>query len=219
GRTERDYMSAAAVDIEYDDVLISRAAEGDRDAFAQLYLRYSQGIYDFAARTVHDRELAADVVQTTFTRAWEAVQNGTHPQSVKAWLYTIARNDAIDHLRRAQRVVLDPTDDDGTSMLDTWVDPERGPEELVHDQELVSLVWKAAAALNPRQYSLLDLHLRQHLSPDELASSLGLRRDNVYVMLSRLRDSLEEAVSLLLLMQRGRHECQELDGLLAGRST
>src|SRR5262245_16516748 len=128
-------MSIAAVDVDRDDELVERAAEGDQDAFGALYLRYSQGIYDFAARTVRDRDLASDVVQTTFTRAWEAIQKGTRPQNVKAWLYTIARNDAIDHVRRAQRIVFD-SGQDGVSLLDTRVDPGRGPEEVLYDEEL-----------------------------------------------------------------------------------
>src|SRR5207302_6635479 len=119
-------MSVAVADVEhleYDAALILRAAEGDRDAFGELYLHYFQGIYDFAARTLRDRDLAGDVVQTTFTRAWEAVQKGARPQNVKAWLYTIARNDAIDQLRRAQRIVSDPyvdsADDGRASFLDS----------------------------------------------------------------------------------------------------
>ena len=69
--------------------------------------------------------------------------------------------------------------------------------------------------LIPDEVSGRAIQYARNLSPDELASSLGLRRDNVYMMLSRLRDSLEESVSLLLLMQRGRRECRELDLLLA----
>lgn len=84
---------------------------------------------------------------------------------------------------------------------------------------MADLVWSAASALKPAEYALLDMHLRQGLSAEEMAAELGVAKGNVYTRLSRLRHSLEEAVTSTLLVRRGRRECEALDALLAGFNT
>jgi RNA polymerase sigma factor (sigma-70 family) len=160
---------------------------------------------------VRDRELAADVVQTTFAKAWAACQSDKEVRSVKAWLYVIARNAAIDELRA--RKPLDPVED---MAVFAQVDGSRmtNPQAAIDDRELAELVWDAAAALSPQDYSLLHMHLVRDLGADELAEKLGLRKNAVYTRVSRLKDSLAEAVVVTLLIRRGRRECPELDALL-----
>jgi RNA polymerase sigma factor (sigma-70 family) len=195
------------------------SARGADEALAELYQRHFQAIYDFVLRTVRDADTAADVVQNTFIKAWETLRQGEPPENVKAWLFTVARNAAIDEMRRRSHIA-PPREaaDGGGAPMYLQVDPDRlsDPEVVSHDRELVELVWQAARSLNPRDYSLLDLHLRQGLTPDELAESLGARRGSVYMMLSRLKEALEDAVTCLMLARRGRRECPSLDALLAG---
>lgn len=201
-----------------DEQLAERAAAGDRRALAALYERYFQGIHDFIGRTTRSPDLAADVVQNTFIKAWDSLRKGKRVANVKAWLFTIARNSAIDELRRGERLVaLDDRDgEDETAWRFAEVDTTRlaSPEEVVRDKELVELVWTSASALSSQEYSLLDLHVRQGLSPDELADALEVGKGAIYTRLSRLRDSLEDSVTTTLLMRGGRRECSELDALL-----
>ena len=98
----------------------------------------------------------------------------------------------------------------------TIVDESRlaDPSIAAHDQELVDLVWESAAALSPSEYTLLDLHLRQGLDADELSEALGVAKGAVYTRLTRLRDSLDEAVTSSVLMKQARRDCEELDTLL-----
>ena len=200
-----------------DRELIDRAEQGDRDAFAALYRRHFQGLYDFALRIVRDDDLAADVVQSTFVKAWDAARKQKEVANVKAWLYTIAHNLAIDELRLRKRLA-EPSSGRGEEggFPFAVVDPSRfsDPEAVVQDRELVELVWDSASALNPQEYALLDLHLRRGLDADELSRHLSLAKSAVYTRLSRLRDSLEEAVTSTLMMRRGRRECLDLDWLL-----
>jgi len=202
-----------------DDQLALRASQGDRKAFAALYQRRFQGVYDFAARIVQDTDIAADVVQSTFIKTWEQLNQGKIPRSIKAWIYTLARNAAIDELRRRKRVVAYADGEAGDVQLQNYarINPEKlpDPQTVVEDKELTDLVWRAAAALRPEEFALLDLSLRQGLSADELSESLGLRKGTLYTRLSRLKDSLEETVIAELLMRRGRRDCPELDALLS----
>ncbi|MGH2729421.1 MAG: RNA polymerase sigma factor, partial [Actinomycetota bacterium] len=201
-----------------DEDLALRVGRGDRDAFATLYARHFQGIYDFAVRTVRDREMAADVVQSAFASAWESLQKRADVKNVKAWLYAIARNAAIDELRVRRRLVPAtalPLDESQTVLAEAASARAIDPEVAVIDREVVELVWTSAAALSPKEYTLLDLHVRRGLSAGELASNLGVRKGAVHTRLSRLKDSLEESVTSTLLMRRGRRDCPDLDALLS----
>ena len=203
---------------ESDEELADRASSGDRDAFALLYERHFHGIRDFAIRILRSPDAAADVVHITFAKAWQNLDKGNCPANFKAWLYTTARNGAIDELRHRKRLVsLTAGESEESGPVDyAEVDASKlsDPQAVVQDRELVELVWTSAAALNPQEYSLLDMSVRQGFSADELADALGVSKGNVYTRLSRLKDSLEESVASSLLMRRGRRECADLDGLL-----
>jgi RNA polymerase sigma factor (sigma-70 family) len=202
-----------------DEDLALRASGGDKDAFGALYERHYRGVYDLVVRMVREHEQAVDIVQNSFLNAWTNLQKRTVTGNIKAWLYTIARNNAISELRRGKRTV-----SMGEEMPEgkyppafARIDADRmsDPQSIVADGELVDLVWTSAAALSAREYSLLDLHVRRGLSADDLSQTLGVSKPNLYTQLSRLKDSLEESVTVNLLMRRARDDCPELDTLAA----
>src|SRR3972149_11168270 len=86
--------------------LISRATRRDREAFAQLYVRYHPAVFQRALSLVGNRQEADDLASETFLRAW----NGIHRfedrgVSIQAWLLTIAKHLALKHLVRRRRTV------------------------------------------------------------------------------------------------------------------
>jgi RNA polymerase sigma factor (sigma-70 family) len=206
-----------------DEELAARALQGDRGAFAAIYERYFDQVFDLASRLLQDRDAAADVAQDTFMKLLGG--SGVRPPqaSARAWLFTIARNAAIDELRKRKRLTpLPSTETEGGEELafdQVDTDPETNPEEALRRQELAALVWQSAAGFNPNEYTLLDLSLRKGLEPEEIAEALGTSRGNVYTMLSRLKDTLEDSVTALLLARRGRGECPALDSLVLRLST
>src|SRR4051812_29286261 len=159
---------------------------------------------------VRDADLAGEIVQATFTKAWDELRAGRELQHPKAWLYTVARNNALDELRRQQRLTDEP-------LIYAQPDPSRlaDPQAVAEDNELVDLVWSSAAALTPDEYSLLDLHVRHGFGAADLADALELERGAVYTRLSRLRNSLEESVASTLLIRRGSEDCQALAAIVA----
>jgi RNA polymerase sigma factor (sigma-70 family) len=200
-----------------DHDLAQRLALGDLDAFAALYERYAEPIYDFAARFLGDREAAADVTQETFLKTLTALRTAPPPRALRAWLFTVARNAAIDHLRRQRPAAVDPMgnrDHPLSPPPDLHLDPQHAAEQA----ELRALVWDAARGLNPADRTLLDLSLRHGLSASELAEALGASRGSIHTRLSRLRRALEESVTALLLIRRARDVCPRLAALVAERT-
>lgn len=201
-----------------DEDVTAQRETGSIPAFPTLYERYFDGIYDFAVRTAGRPDTAVEVVKKTFTKAGESMRKGRSGPNVKAWLYTIARKSAIDEMRHGKSLGSgdEPTEGGGEPPLFALLDPSSSSSaaDVREDDEITELVWSKAAALSPKQYTLLDMHLRRGLSAEELAESLDLTRGNIYTMLTRLRQVLAESVSYVVLMRRGRAECRELDTLL-----
>ena len=201
-----------------DEQLVAGLLERDQEAFAVVYDRYFQAVYDFVLRTVRSPAFAEDVVQVAFIRAWERPPGGDRPHNLKAWLFTVARNVALDEIRKRSRETQtswgEADDEERPPLVPVETAASADPQAARQQQETVELVWAAAAALSRSDYSLLDMHLRQELTRDEMAEELGVQKGALYTRLSRLRDSLERSVSGMLLARRGREDCPELGALL-----
>lgn len=196
--------------------LVQVASGGDQEAFAALYEHYFDAVYDFLTRLVKDREAAADLTQDTFIKAMNNLPGLQKGGSFKSWLFTIAHNSGLNHLQRASRTQPLQTGEDEDAPAFDVVDTDRfgSPEEAAEATRLAALVWEAAAGLDARQYAVLDLTLRQGLESAELAGVLGVSTNNAYVMVNRMKKTLEESVAALMLFRDRRH-CEQLTTLLA----
>jgi RNA polymerase sigma-70 factor, ECF subfamily len=197
--------AVAATAAPADEALDARAHAGDREAFRSLYGPQFGGVYDYVLRVVGDREVAADVVRTTFAKARRAFAE--QGNDVAAWLFATARACALDALRYRR----DRNGDVREALQFTGIDGDRVPDAaVVFDRELVELVWDAAAALSREEYSLLALHVRHDLPADAIGEQLGLH-GAVATRLARTRAAFDGAVVCELLARRARHNCPELD--------
>src|SRR5207302_1399544 len=90
-------------DVAQEVELVARAQAGDREAFAALILAYQQPVGGYLWRLSGDRELAQDLTQDTFLRAYRAIGATRPGLQLRSWLYRIATNLAYDHFRRQRR--------------------------------------------------------------------------------------------------------------------
>jgi RNA polymerase sigma factor (sigma-70 family) len=190
---------------------------GDNAAFAELYERYFDNVHDFLVRMVRNREEAADLAQDTFLRAMNGLGSLSKGGSFKSWLFTIARNTALNRMERTSRLQpLEQQTAEGEQVELQVIDTSRfsNPEQAAQASAYAALVWEAAASLDPRSYAVLDLSVRQNLSSEELAEVLGVKRNNAYVMVNRMKSAMEDAIGSLALMRNGRRECAQLDAAL-----
>jgi RNA polymerase sigma factor (sigma-70 family) len=199
-------MAAGGLDAASDLALGQAFRDGDEAALAALYDRHLRAVYDFVARVVRDPASAEDLTQMTFVRAWEGRDKLRDPARVKAWLFTIAHNLALNHVTRGRK--LESIDD----QFDLAT-PAAGPEAELEAKDAAQLVWAAAASLEPRQYAVLDLSLRRDLATPEIAEVLGVSSSHAAVLVNRAREALGNAVRYLLVARKRDH-CPRLAELV-----
>lgn len=179
--------------------------------FQALYERYFDDAYDLALRMVGDEETAAAVVEESFKRSWETLRRGVQVPNLKVLVLMMVRYVAITELEGAGRASPPAPDEKALARL-AAVDKDRLAGAAVPDHDLADLVWQLASAHTPKEYGLLDVHLRRGLSVESIAESLGLQRNETYTMLSRLTNGLEEWMTAAILIRSG--SCRDLEQLL-----
>lgn len=177
-----------------DSELVSRALQRDQQAFAALYDRYADRLYDYARRQTGSTADAGDIVQDTFVLAIQRLHQLRDPSLVRPWLYAIARSEVHRRHRRVNRLQFTEPDEQAAMIAD-------GPSaaDLVHQQELRALFTEAANGLDPADREVLDLHLRHSLSGAEIAAALGIPERQVSVTVQRVRERLARSIGVVLL--------------------
>ena len=189
-----------------DSELVQAALEGDQSAIGHIYDRYADRLFGFAFSILRDREEAADAVHDVILRSSQRLDQLRDPSRLRPWLFSIARNEVMTRTRQRSK----RDDREVPDMADDLPDHDQG---LVRD-ELQTLVWEAADALQPRDRELLELSM-QGLEGEELAQALGVKTSHVHVLTSRMRDRMEKAVGSLLVARLGRDDCEKLEELLS----
>ena len=199
----------AADEAHPDAVLVARVLDGDRDAFAAVYDRYADRLYDFAHSMLRNREDASDAVADAFVTFAEKLPQLREADRLRPWLYAIVRTECLRRIKARGRYAFD-----GDERMSEMADSAITPDDAVEVSALQQLVWDAAAGLAERDRALLDLHLRQGLDGAELGEAMGVSASNAYVMMNRLRGQMERSLGALLVAKTGRENCDELDGTL-----
>lgn len=156
----------------------------------QAMADYESPLIGYATTILHDIDLARDVVQDTFIRLCQQdlakVQDG-----LKAWLFTVCRNRALDMLRKNQRTR--PLDDIQWQQV---AGPDLQPDEQADQQELASQLTRYLDRLTANQREVIILKFQQGLSYQEIREITGLRTGNIgfliHTGLKRLREILPD---------------------------
>lgn len=166
-----------------DGDLVGRARAGDPVAFERLFDRYHAPILNYLHRMVYDRATAEDLTQDTFIKAYRALPNTNADLAFKAWLYRIATNTAITHLRRKKIVRWVPFVDGFDPPSNESVERSVGRRFDV-EQALGKLPQHYATVLLLRHY--------QGLSLAETAAALDITENAAKLRLFRARKAFAE---------------------------
>jgi RNA polymerase sigma-70 factor (ECF subfamily) len=176
-------------------VLVAGAAmtgAWDRDTAGlfveDLFGKHHNEIYAYLVRMVRDPELAADLTQDAFVKAYRAYDSLEKPENARAWLYQIAHRVALDYIRRQKIVRFLP-----------WTGESRGAvpsaEHLVMETRLSGDLQRALARIPERQRAALLLAEIHDLTGLELAAALGVSHVAARALLTRARESLRQALA------------------------
>jgi len=162
--------------------LVEKAADGDLEAFGELYSIYLAPIYRYVSYQVRDKMTAEDIVEEVFVKAWKAI--GTckgKSQTFSAWLYRIAHNHVVNTLRRMnKRVSLESVEMEIETLIEV-TNPEQEVEAKLVRQELL----EAMTCLSQNQRQVIMLKFIEGLDNSEIAQILGKREGAIRVLQMR----------------------------------
>ena len=176
-----------------DEALAVEAKRGSEEAFRELVERFHRPVYALIVRIVRQPELAEDLSQETFLKAWKALARFDPERRFSSWIFKIAHNSALDELRRGglETVSLDApfAGDD---------EPPELPADLAAENPLLRtlaresgrLLERAISRLRPAYRGILLLRFAQEMSYDEIAEVLGLPLGTVKIHIFRARAEL-----------------------------
>ncbi|PIY68840.1 RNA polymerase subunit sigma-24 [Candidatus Roizmanbacteria bacterium CG_4_10_14_0_8_um_filter_39_9] len=168
-----------------DIFLIRRLKHGDSDAFGKLYLKYLDSIYRYIYfRVGQKQELAEDLSETVFTKAWENITKfKEHRGTLKAWLYMIAKNVVVDHYRKAKpTIALDENITGVNSVIETEIEKNEDIRQLM----------SCLNQLTTEQKQVITMKYIEDMSNQEIAQILNKQEDAVRALQHRALQKLRE---------------------------
>ena len=187
-----------------DQEVVLQARVGLEAAYRELIRRYERPVFALLFRMVRDRELAEDLAQETFIKALNAIESYRPEFKFSSWIFKIANNAAIDHLRRRE---LDTLSLDGSPHAET---PEamqatalqigtrqESPLDTVEAKELGGAIEAAIARLRPEYRSCILLRHVEGRAYEEIAEILDLPLGTVKTYIHRARNELRVALAHL----------------------
>ena len=187
-----------------DQEVVLRARSGQEAAYRELIRRYERPVFALVFRMVRDRELAEDLSQETFVKALNAIESYRPEFKFSSWIFKIANNAAIDHLRRRE---LDTLSLDGSPHAET---PEamqatalqigarqETPLDTVEAKELGSAIEAAIGSLRPEYRSCILLRHVEGRAYEEIAEILNLPLGTVKTYIHRARNELRQTLAHL----------------------
>lgn len=183
-------MKAPAPAAGEDSVLIKRLSAGDEEALGMLMERYGGALLHFAHRLVGDMQLAEEIYQDTMLKAWQQASTFRVDGHLKAWLFRVARNNAIDYMRKKRIPV-----EEFQACLETAATTFR-PDREAERSWLSAEIFEAVDELPQAYREVIDLRFFHQLCYQEIAEvlliPLGTVKSRLNYAIQRLTKILRE---------------------------
>jgi len=174
--------------------LAAEAQGGSLEAFEVLYRRLQPGIYAFIRSQVREAELAADLAQQTFVRAWESLPRLRRAGAFVGWVHRIAANLVKDELKsgRSRVEVAASALGERDAVPTPAAAADAQPDRAAISAELRQAVRAAVAALAPDHQAVVVMHHLEGMSVVEIARALRVRPGTVMSRLARAREAMRQ---------------------------
>lgn len=178
----------ASADQDADGALVERYLAGEMAAFDEIMIRYERQIYRVCYRFVENREDAMDLAQEVFIKAFEHLPTFRRESSLKTWLYRIAINHCINHVKKHSQEFVEVTEYTGSSYPQV--------QRQLEDQEQRQHFRRMVQYLPPKQKAILELRINEQLSYEEIARisgrSVSTIKASVFFALAKLRKLVKD---------------------------
>ncbi|MGB9618867.1 MAG: RNA polymerase sigma factor [Armatimonadota bacterium] len=165
-----DKLLDSIVPEEPDDTFVARIKDGDGSAFGELVQRHQRAVYGVVSRMISDRDDVDDIVQDVFVQAFKSLPGFKQEASFGTWIYRIAVNTTIKHIRKTRSRRGTSIDDPAARLADTLAsNGPNGPDDAAEKAERREAVRRAVEALPEHHRAVVVLHYFQNLGYDEIA--------------------------------------------------
>jgi len=183
-------MVMSSTDKDEDLRLVERYLSGDLRAFDEIMIRYERQIFRLCYRFTNNSDDARDLAQDVFVKAFENLATFRRESSLKTWLYRIATNHCINHVKANTRQFVEVQE----TMKQTHATAQMGLE----DQEQRDRFRLLVKQLPPKQRAILELRIHEQLSYEEIATmsnrSVSTIKASVFFALEKLRKLVKEPI-------------------------
>jgi len=171
--------------------LLLRVQGGDQSAFATIYNRWKGPILSYLFQLVRSQTLAEELMHDVFLSVYRAAESYRPEVKFSTWLWTIAHNRAIDHLRRKKELHLEdsPKAQDEGGMEQVESSDENAEEQLIAHADKVQIE-NAMGLLTPSQREALSLRVFSDMGYDEIAETMKTTNSSVKSLINRAKSAL-----------------------------
>lgn len=158
-----------------DHQLIERYLKGDQASLEFLIARYMGPLYGFLQKYLQDPQTTEDVLQEVFLKLWRNIKKIDNQKNFKSWLYTVAKNTALDYLKKKKAIPFSrfETDEGKNVLVDVLADAGASPHKASEARELSTTFAGAIKKLSGKYATVLKLYYYQYLNFREIAQQLG----------------------------------------------
>ena len=176
-----------------DEALMQAFARGNMNAFEQLYDRHETGVWRFVFRSVQNNAVTDDLVQELWFSVTRSAASYEPTAKFKTWLFTMARNRVIDHVRTSKNhASIDAENEEGESMFsDLAAESRLGPMRQVSSREQAKALLDAIEQLPEDQREAFLLQAEGDMSVEEIAAAIGVTFETAKSRLRYARNKLK----------------------------
>lgn len=176
--------------------LVQQAVKGNEQAYASLMERYEHSVYHTMLRMVRNADDATDLTIEAFGKAFCNLVTYVPRHAFSTWLFRIAINNCIDHIRRKRLIMLSLDEsvegESASDFAEGLRDKARNPEEQIIRQQRLELMRRVLLQLDHKYRLMIEMRYFEELSYDEIAAELDIPLGTVKAQLFRAKELLYE---------------------------